>query len=935
MAAHAGSYIFGPIRVEYSGNPQRETCRIRLRYDGELFVDEVLSTKHRVSPFSLSLEDDASPVLCGEFRLEGSGGSCAVLLSMRYPGGTIEHFQVWPGDAPPPPPPHPVPPDPEPDSGQALVEAADDEDLFPYVFVRPWPDAGAEEIDNSFLTYAAPDCVGQATTLYCALLAAAKAKQRKQMQDEAIQFLEGAEPYSGQVIKALSDLAAPACRFAQINRELRTHPETSFQGLQEIVTSMTGLTWEAVAEYVRDPAHFDPLVDRLWQNAFAYSVILDYGIAAFEGVTATLATAILLRRVFSVQAPERDLNPWNPKRIHEAASATIILPAQLFPMPAEPGSPSTDAPAQPPASAAAVPYAIGDLEIVRRRLSGYELGEVSHIENVMRGETVEVTRRRTERIRQAWEQAQEQIAESSQNLTGSQDALTRQVNTALTLDFELDFQTNYGPPASTTSQAQQSGYYKMTAGKLPNASLVETAAAFGRSVTSTAATTLRERFASLRSSVTEHESEILQVHKIDGTSFERNQRGVYRWVNKVYEAWVVNYGHRLLLEAMLVNPGQEFIASENALAVRNFSAPPTLTGAGVSCASDIEPYDATKPTFYAKLAAVFGAGQITAPPAPKIVTSGAFQAHTEVSARWVEVPDGYSASTYSVTAAFDAPSDNLAVFGLVGTQGFRIEVTSPNPTSGALASESSRVPVCIASTVTNPSAASSSAPAVYVASVEVTSTVGPRLLADWQMAVYRDLKRAEQDRFAEYRNQTGGGSKAAPAQNAQLVRQTVRGCLQTLLRRKLIEQAQSITGDPQMAREGGAWLEEFLHGAIEWNEMTFRLLDGQDANPLTAFAAQQDWLAAFLQAGFARVVVPVRPQYSFIVPFFLSTGLIWSGANEFTPCVAEAVNLVNELKQVGVQSQNEPVHSLPWRVVVPTGMVILQSDDGLPSFGRR
>lgn len=33
----------------------------------------------------------------------------------------------------------------------------------------------------------------------------------------------------------------------------------------------------------------------------------------------------------------------------------------------------------------------------------------------------------------------EQIAENSQNLTGSQDALTRQVNEALTLDFELNF----------------------------------------------------------------------------------------------------------------------------------------------------------------------------------------------------------------------------------------------------------------------------------------------------------------------------------------------------------------------------------------------------------------------------------------------------------------------------------------------------------------
>src|SRR2546427_10247444 len=63
------------------------------------------------------------------------------------------------------------------------------------------------------------------------------------------------------------------------------------------------------------------------------------------------------------------------------SAATLLLPSPVFPLPA-----AGPARAEEPSSIPIQPYAIGELQQVKRRLLGYALGEVSHIESVMADE---------------------------------------------------------------------------------------------------------------------------------------------------------------------------------------------------------------------------------------------------------------------------------------------------------------------------------------------------------------------------------------------------------------------------------------------------------------------------------------------------------------------------------------------------------------------
>jgi hypothetical protein len=79
----------------------------------------------------------------------------------------------------------------------------------------------------------------------------------------------------------------------------------------------------------------------------------------------------------------------------------------------------------------------------------------------------------------------------------------------------------------------------------------------------------------------------------------------------------------------------------------------------------------------------------------------------------------------------------------------------------------------------------------------------------------------------------------------------------------------------------------------------------------------------FLQAGMAKVLVPVRPGYEKQVMHFLRTGQIWQGSE--VPAINSPIylSIVEELKApVGI------VEGEPWEIRVPTALTVLQCNSG-------
>lgn len=935
MVGSTGTVVFDGVRISYSGNQHTEECRVRMWYQQTLFLDAVMSPRNSHIPFSI--EDPKDPdqlVVDGDLTFLGSPEHSVVLLNMCYPGGSVSQFQLWPQESPTPPVP-PTPPEPG-DEDVSLIEDGDAEDLFPYVFLRPWPEPNPQEIEDRFLTYGGEDCSKDATkSLYCNLVRLNQQKDRKGMEAAAVAFLNGSAPYEGQVLRSLQVLPAPLNCFAVTDLQLRARPETDLKTFYSLLKANTGWTWSRVKSFITTDA-FSESVTRMWQNIFALATILDYNLRLCEGIMAALALSVLVERIAAPQrSPENSEKPempdipdihteWTCQRIHEGACATVILPPEIFPLP--PAKDSTGQAAPSPPKDKVIPYAIGDLEVVRRRLVGYGMGAVSHIENVMQGQTVEVTRRNTDRSSEQLKTTEQWRQDNSLGLHSQQDELSKQTMDTLALDFQMDSQTSYGPPTEATQTGQLT--VKPNKDKSPNSTSVEKAAGFARRVISLALQRLAQRVVTQREWHSEHEQELLEVHRTDGTTLTESLRGIYRWVNEIYESWVVNYGQRLVVEAIVPNPAASFIAGICTLDGISLAPPPTLAQLGVETFTDISAYDPKSKTYYARLSATLGAEQIAAPPPQTLVTSATFQATVGTISQSIAVPEGYEATQYSIAAAWSSHDNTLKVSGLVGEQPVQFVMKDEPvlPVQGNLSNETSLVPVSM--TAEMPKTSARTIPP-FVANVEVTSTVLERRLNEWKIQTYAALLSAQQRRWTEYRNITGAGDGTTAAKNVAGVREAIRNSLRQSISSFLLDQAARLTGEKRELLLGGAWYAQFLETALEWSEMTYSFLPALDAEPAFSSLGQRNALTNFLQAGYARAIVPVHPDFSSIFLYFLASGMIWAGRNDFTPADSSSVPLINDLKTEH-PAREAPARSKSWRMSVPTAMEVLQQDGVLP-----
>ena len=89
----------------------------------------------------------------------------------------------------------------------------------------------------------------------------------------------------------------------------------------------------------------------------------------------------------------------------------------------------------------------------------------------------------------------------------------------------------------------------------------------------------------------------------------------------------------------------------------------------------------------------------------------------------------------------------------------------------------------------------------------------------------------------------------------------------------------------------------------------------------------------FLQAGAARVLVPVHPGYNDAVMYFLeNNGAIWNGGEPPRLNDPMFISLADELREITDDLQNATADGDPWQVILPTTLVYLQKDASLPTF---
>lgn len=776
-------------------------------------------------------------------------------------------------------------------------------ELFPYIYLRKWPGVTTGQRQIRFIGFVQSS--PPASSFYDDLCSA-RYSGRAQMEKLAQDFIHGVAPYQGQYLggpEQLRDGAENLPKILPLAKQLKQHPETLLAELSELMP-----------QKVRTSSQYQLQLDRVWQSYFALVILPNEDRSWLSQLGQILVGAHLLAILTDANA---HLPVVNQCLLQELSNASVILPATVFPLPPWAASPPA---ATPPGGGYGwiAPSAIGDLQMVRQRLLRYVKGDVAHVENIMRGEIREIGRTRlqrqseTTRTENSTQENLENIASEESN--SLQEEAKRALAEKTVINSYKNFQTSYGPPTEATINGS---WTEMTRqGSNP---AMDDVTRFAQEILNRTVNRITRSVNTARSSSTLNQIEETVKSTIDNSRGEGNLVCVYRWLNKVYEAHVINYGNRLMVEFILqkladCNPGPH---QENTL----FSIPIPPGAEGISSFRSITPEN------YATLAAQYHVTDIIPPPAAQTV-SATLRGGEE---KLVALPDGYMAVSACVNAL---AASGTAPVVLVGC-----EVFNPDdcPAKHRAFGETGVIALAVSgfgSSVSPP--ASPPAPVVRdntLVNVVIACQPGESAMDAWRIRIYNAIIAGYQQMRNDYLHfeslrQSKGAICAPEVLRERELRRIKRSCNLLLLERRVekVGYPPGFSPDDYLACRIAPELMRFSDEVFEWREMTCRF---HDCGPGT-LAPDDAQGSHGAQPDLVRALVPVRPEYVLPVLYFLSSGMIWS--DDMAPVNDGDVPVVNELKTArALGTLRGHCVGKPWEIIVPTSMQMIDGDE-LPLF---
>lgn len=582
------------------------------------------------------------------------------------------------------------------------------------------------------------------------------------------------------------------------------------------------------------------------------------------------------------------------------------------------------------------PAGYGDLKIVRQQLQKYELGEIAHIENVLAGEERERTHSRLDRTEQQLVLEVEQVTESEKDLqTTERFELSQEIESlrkeSSSSEAGVTVTGTYGPVSISANAKTQSNESAEQAQKSAQSYMRETVA---KAVERVQKKTRQQQTITVTSEVTENNR-----HKFSAT--QSSVVGVYRYVEKHYWCQTLNYGARLMMEFWIPEPAAFYKYSQ--------SVSPRSEGHLIAPEEpNISPASITDSTYQA-LAAKYKA-EVSEPPKQ-------YQYSTPINIRAKEQDTG------GEVGKFATPEGYEIINGVAQAQWIHV-VGQPNSIAvfagGDVAWYSSSwtwrqwfvKPV----RGTFP---------IRVQPFQVSDwTIGITFLMQrtkesyeaWQLATYNSImqayrlakddydKKVNAARTSEHKITLRSENEYRTVERQELRRAALE--LMTDQHFQTFGSVQPVGGYPTIdnnsAISEGALVRFFEH-AFEWENIVYvfypyfwarrtewpQYLSLTDIDPV---------FSRFLGAGYARVVVPVRKNYENHVSIYMTTGVILPDGNAPLSGDPRYVSIVDEIKQndtalASNSDQDGIPEGQPWRVVLPTPLVCLDSDKvKLPSW---
>ncbi|MEM6271604.1 MAG: hypothetical protein AAF998_19360 [Bacteroidota bacterium] len=856
---------------------------------------------------------------------------------------------VAPGPIPPDPDP-PIPPAPDPPIPPAPDPPlppdpiiTEEHDIFPYISVRLWPDINAYDLRTQFVQYAPLLQSPPRTSLFTELVAL-RAKlptdpeTRIKMEERAVGYIDNSPQY----ISNLTKLEGTIRRFAKLYEVLQGVKEYNYETLLGVTETILGADQATLRDYLRSPKYRRER-DRVWQSYFALVVVLGYNYRLLREFTTVLVTANFLDVLFF------DLRlAAKPSAMRSLIKATIILPIfhdqlqvgaeQLFPLPPV----LTGQPVHVKSKIS--PFAIGDLQVVRRYFLRYVLGDLAHIENVLRGERRQTHRRKLTRDTQSQNDTEYKVVESLDTREESnadlQTAIQRILaRNSLTGDYQ-DLKTTYGPPTSVTF----GGSVTYTENPDKDSPFMEDQTAYAKQVLNESISRITRVVQQQRASTHFTESEESVTSVFDNVGKDKNVRGIYRWLDKILSARVVWYGSRMMIEFLVPDPARDYILSEARLRGVNYQRPAPFP---------FQSFAEVTPENFAAAAAQFNVRDIEPPPDPRMVADS-MQGEGELQ---IAIPPGFIAEKAWLSYALPE-SVPLTLDGAIGRQPFHLPQS--DETEGTLPIAMNKEDSAVNVVVTGRSQLTSPPSALidFALSVQLHCVPSRQRMQAWQIATYNAIRAGYEREMEHYFNRTGsrdqiGQAQHRPVQNRNIERRVLkRECILALLARREERVGPSLLNpDGNLPGREGIFnapaYVQFLTQIFEWSAMTWtfsvslaspefkekfaapRSMDSSQKGRLYELLPGEEAFTTFLQASWARVLVPVQPERNLALLYFLSSGMAWNIEDRFAPVNPADVTLASELKRLAAHATAPELRGESWKVRVPTSFLYLDPSKGL------
>ena len=620
------------------------------------------------------------------------------------------------------------------------------------------------------------------------------------------------------------------------------------------------------------------------------------------------------------------------------------------------------------------PIGRSDLQLVRQQIRRYDLGEIAHIENVMAGEEKKREHRRTRRVEEIFTFEEEVVEESEKDLQTAdrfemQSEAQKTVQEEAQLEAGLNVSAGYGPYIRVNASLAYSQ-------KQSRESSSRESTKYAKEVTEKTRSKIAKRVREERIRKSSEEFEEKNLHQF--TAKDKHIVGVYRWVDKVYDNQIYNYGERTMFEFIVPEPAAylkwALESTENDNKPARPREPEYIGG-------KLKPEDLHLGN-YIEIASRHGANvkpppaeiqtlafTQTSAPAPKKKDSDQKEQVTETAHTTFKIPDGYKASRVLVSASILGTDFAWGDIGATVTVGDmkkgllptcsvspisdgigRVIGLSLNPFNDrvwvtALDSKNISPELPLSIQVTHRSQASVSA----IAFCRLTE----RGRREWQAETYSAIMNAYKEQRLAYEEEIAARgisegvyvSGLPPAQNRRIEKNELKRLALTLFTRKHLElHPKTSDGALRLEKDKNPSIKlasvseygdyvQFFEDAFEWENMTYKLLpyfwSHRDRwNSILGIEDNDPLHADFLKSGAARILVPIRPNHEQNVATYLTSGKIWSTSGGKPPKVAS--KQYAGLLQKTNHNLEKPVKvGAPWSVKVPTTLVALEPEDGV------